>query len=149
MIDGAVEVKGADKNNVKESRLLGFADGEIKKLVTKPKIAQFGLNWQICHNMCFVGLSDSFEAMYQAIRKCYRFGQAHPVNVHIIISEREGNVLQNIKRKEANAKTMLNKMVRHISVNTIKHFESGDIKTKPTTQQFQIPKFMKNYRRAS
>lgn len=149
LIKDAIEVKGTDKNDVKESRLLGFANGEIKSLVTKPKIAQFGLNWQVCHNMCFVGLSDSFEAMYQAIRRCYRFGQTHPVNVHIIISEREGNVLQNIKTKEANAKAMLNKMVRHISINTIEHIKSDKPRESVNGQKFQTPKFMRNYRRAS
>jgi len=150
MIDGAVEVKGADSNETKEKNMLAFANGDIKKMVIKPKIAQFGLNWQSCHNMCFVGLSDSFEAFFQAVRRCYRFGQKHPVNVHIIISEREGNVLENIKRKEANAKAMLRKMVQHTSVNTVKEIRSTVVKIKSKTQSFIPPMFFEtNERKAA
>lgn len=140
-IADAVEVKGADKNEVKEKNMLSFADGSVKALVTKPKIAMFGMNWQVCHNMCFVGLSDSFEAFYQAVRRCYRFGQKHPVNVHIIISEKEGNVLENIKRKEANAKVMLEKMIKHISINTVKEIKSPVNMAKSKSQHFVLPKF--------
>lgn len=78
-------------------------------MVTKPKIGQFGLNWQHCNNMVFIGLSDSFEAYYQAVRRCYRFGQKKEVNVHIVISEKEGNVLLNIQQKEQKANVMLKK----------------------------------------
>lgn len=142
MIHGAVEVKGSDKNEHKEKSLMGFASGDITKLVTKPSIAQFGLNWQICHNMCFVGLSDSFEAYYQALRRCYRFGQKHPVNVHIIISEKEGSVLENIRRKETNAKIMLDKMVQHISLNTISEIK-GKCTATDTKSKIQLPKFIR------
>ena len=142
MIPASVEVKGADKNSVKEKNMLSFAQGDIKSLITKPKIAAMGLNLQACHNMCFVGLSDSFEAMYQAIRRCYRFGQKHPVNVHIIISEREGNVLQNIKNKEANAKLLLQKMVKYVSVSTIEELKKGQLTAPERTQSFIKPKFI-------
>lgn len=144
LIDNCVEVKGADKNEKKEKNMLAFSENEIEKLTTKPKIAQFGLNWQSCHNMCFVGLSDSFESFYQALRRCYRFGQKHPVNVHIIISEKEGNVLENIKRKEANAKAMLERMVKHISLNSVNQIKTGSRKSKTKTETFIIPKFMRN-----
>lgn len=143
MIDGAVEVTGSDKNEKKERNLLAFAKGDIKNLVTKPKLGQFGLNWQVCHNMCFVGISDSFEAFYQAVRRCYRFGQKKPVNVHIIISEKEGEVLQNIKRKEANANMMLKKMVKYISLNTVESLKKENSKTIEETQKFKLPKFMR------
>jgi hypothetical protein len=111
----SVEVKGADKNEVKEERLIGFSRGKYQKLITKPKIAQFGMNWQHCGNMVFVGLSDSFEALYQAVRRCWRFGRKGPVNVHIVISEKEGSVLENIKRKERIAENMQQKMVEHMA----------------------------------
>jgi len=142
MIDSAVEVKGPDKNELKEKNMLAFAKGEIKSLVTKPKIAQFGMNWQVCSNMCFVGLSDSFESFYQAMRRCYRFGQKKPVNVHIIISEKEGSVLENIKRKEANASAMLKKMVKHISINTTKNIKKTTTTEAKKTIKFKPPKFM-------
>jgi len=142
LIDGAVEVKGADKNEKKAENLLAFAKGDIKKLVTKPKIASMGLNLQLCHNMCFVGLSDSFEAFYQAVRRCYRFGQKKPVNVHVIISDKEGSVLQNIKRKEADAKKMLNEMVKFISINTISDLKSETTENHNNNVKFKMPKFI-------
>lgn len=142
MIDNCIEVKGSDKNEYKEKMMSGFAYGEVEKITTKPKIAQFGLNWQSCHNMCFVGLSDSFESFYQALRRCYRFGQKNPVNVHIIISEKEGNVLENIKRKEANAKIMLEKMVKHISINSMNELKKTSKTSKKETPDFIKPKFL-------
>lgn len=105
-IPGAVEITGSDSEDVKEQRMIDFATGKIRVLVTKPKIAGFGMNWQHCHNMIFVGLSHSYEAMFQAIRRCYRFGQIHPVNVHIITSDAEGAVLENVKRKEKDFEIM-------------------------------------------
>lgn len=101
MIDGSKNVQGSDSSEYKSKTMLDFAAGKLKRLVTKPKIAGYGMNWQNCHNVIFVGLSDSFEAYYQAVRRCWRFGQEHEVNVYIVISAREGAVLENIERKEA------------------------------------------------
>ncbi len=112
-ISGAVEVKGADSAEHKENAMLNFAAGNIKALVTKPSICGFGMNWQICSDMIFCGLSDSYEQFYQAVRRCWRFGQTKPVNVHVIISEREIPVLENIKRKEAAAEHMSKNMVKY------------------------------------
>ena len=100
-IRGAVQVTGSDRDEHKAAAMLDFAAGKIKCLVTKPSIAGFGMNWQNCHNMIFTGLSDSFEQYYQAVRRCWRFGQENPVNVHIILSAKEGAVLENIRRKQA------------------------------------------------
>lgn len=105
-IDGSVNVQGSDKPAFKSEQMLNFAAGKIKCLITKPKIAGYGMNWQNCHNMIFVGISDSFEAYYQAVRRCWRFGQEQDVNVYIIISAREGSVKQNIERKEADNEKM-------------------------------------------
>lgn len=99
LVDGCKEVTGSMTPDEKEKVLLGFSDGGVSKLSTKPKIAGFGLNWQHCNKMLFLGLSDSWEAFYQAVRRCYRFGQDKEVFVHVIISDREGAVLSNIKRK--------------------------------------------------
>jgi hypothetical protein len=112
-IDGAIEVKGSDSNEHKEKAMVGFAKKEFRVLVTKPSIAGFGMNWQNCSNMIFVGLSDSYEQFYQAIRRCWRFGQLNEVNVHLVISEAEGAVKANIERKEADAKRMFQEMVKH------------------------------------
>ena len=99
LVDGCHEVTGSMTPDEKEKVLIGFSDGDMKKISTKPKIAGFGLNWLHCNNMLFLGLSDSWEAFYQAVRRCYRFGQTKEVFVHVIISDREGAVLSNIKRK--------------------------------------------------
>jgi hypothetical protein len=105
-IPDAVEIRGSDESEKKEAALLAFAEGRIRVLITKPSIAGFGLNWQHCARMAFVGVTDSFESYYQAVRRCWRFGQKRPVHVHIFASELEGAVVANLRRKERDAKLM-------------------------------------------
>ena len=112
LIKYSVEVKGSDKSSYKRDSMLNFANDKIKCLVTKPSIAGFGMNWQNCNNMIFVGLSDSYEAYYQAIRRCWRFGQAKEVNVYIIISSQEGTVKENIERKQQDTEKMQQAMIK-------------------------------------
>ena len=114
LITDAVEVKGADTNQHKIDAMTGFQRGEIRVLVTKPSIAGYGMNWQNCHNEVFVGLSDSYEQYYQAVRRCWRFGQEKPVNVKIVVSQLEGAVVRNIERKEQDAMKMAEEMVKHM-----------------------------------
>ena len=114
LIAGAIEIRGSHSNEYKSKCMLDFANGKIKRIVTKPKIAGFGMNWQICNKAFFVGLNDSWESLYQATRRIWRFGQARPVDIHIIIEEREKNILENIKRKDAQA----NKMAKTMSSYT-------------------------------
>lgn len=102
----AVEIRGSDDALLKEQRLVAFASGEIRILVTKPSIAGFGLNWQHCARMAFVGVKDSWESYYQAIRRCWRFGQKRAVEVHVFASELEGEVVKNLQRKERDALAM-------------------------------------------
>lgn len=118
-IDGAVEVKGSDKPEHKETAGIDFANGNIKALVSKPSIYGFGMNWQNCNNIVFCGLSDSYEKFYQAVRRCWRFGQEKEVNVHIIISEKEMNVLENIKRKERQEKEASDNIIRLMKETTL------------------------------
>jgi hypothetical protein len=113
-IHGAVEVRGAMSSDDKESALLGFSDGAFRVLVTKPKIAGHGMNWQHCPNVAFVGLSDSWEQYYQAVRRCWRFGQESEVQVHIYTADTEGAVVANIKRKEVKAGVMAAEMTTHM-----------------------------------
>jgi DNA modification methylase len=115
LIDGAVEVKGADKPEHKEQSLLGFPDGRFRVLVSKPSIAGFGMNWQHCNTMIFLGLSDSYEQFYQAVRRCWRFGQKNKVTVHVVTAETEGAVVKNIERKEADTELMASEMVKHMA----------------------------------
>lgn len=106
LINGSANVQGSDSPEYKTKTMLDFAAGTLKCLITKPKIAGYGMNWQNCHNMIFVGLSDSFEAYYQAVRRCWRFGQKDDVDVYIVISAREGAVKENIERKERDNEAM-------------------------------------------
>lgn len=114
-IPGAVQVTGSDSAEWKEQAILDFSEGRSRVLVSKPTIAGYGVNWQHCASMAFVGLSDSYEQLYQAIRRCWRFGQRRPVNVHVITAENEGAVVRNIERKERQAADMFGEIVRHMA----------------------------------
>lgn len=105
-IDGAVQVAGSDDIDTKERRLMDFASGRSRVLVSKPSICGWGLNWQHSARMAFVGVTDSYETVYQAIRREWRFGQRRPVDVHAFASKAEGAVVANIRRKEAAAQEM-------------------------------------------
>jgi DNA modification methylase len=111
-IPDAIEVRGSDSPEHKEEALLGFADGRHRVIVTKPSIAGFGMNWQHCARVAFVGLSDSWEQYHQAIRRCWRFGQTRPVEVVVVTSETEGAVVRNIERKERQANEMAGELAR-------------------------------------
>ncbi len=123
LIADSVEVKGSDKPTHKTSSMMNFSDKNIRCLVTKPSIAGYGMNWQNCHNMIFVGLSDSFESYYQAIRRCWRFGQSESVNVYIIISAREGAVKSNIERKQAD-----NEQMKQVLIELTKDITTRELK---------------------
>lgn len=129
-IPGAVEVVGSDKPDKKEAALIGFANGTNRVLVTKPKIAGFGMNWQHCTNVVFAGLTDSFEEFYQAIRRCYRFGQTKKVTVHCFLSSAERRVIENLKRKESQHEELseqLSKWMRqHMEQNIVGTFREYD-----------------------
>lgn len=135
LIPGAVEVKGGDSVEFKEKTMLDFAEGKIRVLVSKPSICGFGLNFQSCHNVCFLGLSDSYEQFYQSIRRCWRFGQKHPVECYIVTSSTEGEVVSNIKRKEADAQRMAEEMV-----NNMHELNQKDIKAQKRNSDAYIPR---------
>lgn len=110
MVPDAISVNGSDKNEVKEKRLLGFGKGDFRVLVTKTKIAQFGLNYQNCRNQIFLSFDFSFEGLYQAIRRSWRFGQTQSVNITLVIIETMGNVIKNIKDKQLKFENMQKEM---------------------------------------
>nr|WP_297873492.1 DEAD/DEAH box helicase [uncultured Blautia sp.] len=124
LINESVEVQGSDKDTYKSESMLNFSKGNSKCLVTKPNIAGFGMNWQNCHNMIFTGLSDSYEQYYQALRRCWRFGQECPVNVYIIISSKEGCVKENIERKQTDFLKMQSEMTELTKEITKKELRS-------------------------
>jgi superfamily II DNA or RNA helicase len=144
-IPGAVNVTGSDKDDLKEARLDAFARSDIRVLVTKPSICGFGMNWQHCSDTAFVGLNDSFEQVFQAVRRFWRFGQTKPVNVHFIASEMEGAVVANLQRKEADANRMIAAMVENMadltSVN-IKSVTRDKAGYQPKVTA--LPSFMRN-----
>lgn len=144
-IPDAVEVRGSDKDNDKERKLKAFSAGEIRVLITKPSIAGFGMNWQHCADTGFVGLNDSFEQIYQAERRFWRFGQKKPVNVHFISAETEGAVVANLRRKERDAERMAAAMVLHMA-----DLSSVEVRGMARTtanyhpqQPIQLPDFLK------
>lgn len=112
-IPDCVQVAGADSLDEKIEKLAAFADGRARVMVTKASVAGFGLNWQHCARMVFLGASHSFEMTYQAIRRCWRFGQTKPVDVHFIRAENEGAIMANYRRKEADAAKMASEMREH------------------------------------
>ena len=123
LIDDSVEVTGSDSDDHKTKSLLGFVSGDVKYLISKPKIAGFGLNMQSSNHCIFVGLSDSWEAFYQAIRRQWRFGQTKTVHVHIVYADTEGAVIENIRRKDMQHKelsmAMMNKMRDLVKKNVL------------------------------
>jgi superfamily II DNA or RNA helicase len=113
-IPGAVNVQGSDSYTSKRNAVERFVAGDIRVLVTKPKILGFGMNFQHCHNMAFVGMSDSYETYYQCVRRCWRFGQREPVHAHIVVSEPERVIVDNVRRKEAIAIEMSQQLLAHM-----------------------------------
>lgn len=114
MIPGAVEIRGSDDIDDKESMLDAFSDGKTRVLITKPSIAGFGLNWQHVNRVAFVGVSDSWESYYQAVRRCWRFGQKNPVDVHLFASVSEASVVKNMQRKQDSSHEMADAMRPHV-----------------------------------
>lgn len=117
LIPEAIEVAGHHSNEYKESKLLGFANNEFRILITKTKIASFGMNYQNCHNQIFASLDFSFEGLYQAIRRSYRFGQKSQVNIYLITTDTMSNVKQSIDLKQKQFEIMQNEMGLAVNSN--------------------------------
>lgn len=125
-VAGAVNVEGSTAPDDKAEALEAFQDGAVRVLVTKPQIAGFGMNFQNAHRMVFVGLNDSYEAYYQAVRRCWRFGQIEPVDVHIVVSNLERQIVDNVRRKEIEASGTTEALVRYSHVRKAGYEHSGD-----------------------
>jgi DNA modification methylase len=125
----AVEVRGSDEWDVKRDVLAGFAEGRYRVLITKPSIAGFGMNWQHCAQMVFLGVSDSWEQYYQSIRRCWRFGQTMPVHVHIVSTTREGAVVANLKRKDAQANELAEELIAQMRDLNDENLHAGAVRT--------------------
>ncbi len=114
-IPGAVAVAGSDSYAEKVGAVQGFLAGSVRHLISKSKILGFGMNFQHCHHQAFVGMSDSYEAYYQCVRRSWRFGQTQPVHAHVIFSEAEKVVIENVRRKEAAARELSVELVAQMS----------------------------------
>ena len=143
-IPGAVNVQGSDAPELKSKRLLGFARGEPRIMVSKPSIAGRGMNWQHCSRMIFVGLNDSFEQLFQAVRRCWRFGQSKPVTAYLIASDMEGAVVANLRAKEAKYEAMAEAMVEHMRDMSTAAVRGGRISasTYSPTQTMEVPAWL-------
>ena len=114
LIPDSVQVKGSDKDDAKEEKLLAFSNGDVKRMIIKPKIGGFGLNWQHCNRMVFFP-TYSYEQFYQAVRRCYRFGQKRDVYVDVVYSEGLENVVYNLERKRKQADDMFKQLIEHMN----------------------------------
>lgn len=132
LIPDAVAVNGSEKPEIKEKKLLGFANGEFRVLVTKKKIAQFGMNFQNCNNQIFASLDFSFEGLYQAIRRSYRFGQKNNVNIYLITTDTMENVMKSIEKKQNQFLEMQSEMNKYINGDAfglLNSYEFKEVKT--------------------
>jgi len=126
-IPKAVEVRGSESPDAKEAKLVRFTEGRIRVLVTKPKLAGFGLNWQHVARVAFVGATFSFEAYYQAIRRTWRFGQIRPVNVHVVMASTERAVWEVLQRKTRDFESMKHQMFLAARRARQVHHERSDL----------------------
>lgn len=135
LIPGAKQVSGSMTDTAKEATFGAFAAGELRVLVTKPRIGAWGLNWQHCSDVVFF-VSHSFEQYYQAIRRCWRYGQRRPVTVHVIATPGERRVVANLRRKAEQSDRMFQQLVTHMADPALRDFD----KTKTTT--LEIPQWL-------
>ena len=113
-VDGAANVTGSMTPDEKADAFEQFQDGTIRVLVTKPSIAGMGMNFQNCHQMVFVGINDSWESYYQAVRRCWRFGQQSPVDAYVVVSELEQQIVDNVRRKEQEVAAWIGRLIHHM-----------------------------------
>jgi len=145
-INGAVQISGADSTDTKEARLADFAEGRIRVLVSKPSICGWGLNWQHSARMAFVGVTDSYEAYYQAVRRCWRFGQTRDMHVHIFASKAEGAIVANLKRKEREAGEMADSLSAETQAAVMAEVIGSTRETNlhNADQRVSVPAFLKD-----
>jgi hypothetical protein len=145
-IPDAVQVSGTDKDEFKTSTILKFIRGEIRVVVTKPSIFGFGENLQNCHNMAFASLNDSWEQQFQAVRRCWRFGQVHPVHVHRFYADTQAATIRNLDEKQAKADTMSAAMKRWMMADEIEDVTSSvrdEFAYRPT-KRITIPTWLRS-----
>lgn len=128
----SVEIRGTEEPSAKAEKILAFIDGKIRILVTKPKIAGFGMNFQNAHTMIFMGLSDSYESYYQCIRRCWRYGQVRPVDAYVVVTDHEEEIVENVRRKEREAEALSAEII-----TAAKEYEMEELKHVQKTETFE------------
>jgi len=127
IIPDSIQVSGKDNDDKKEEKLIAFSDGKVRVLIIKPKIGAFGLNWQHCNHMTYFP-SHSYEQYYQCIRRCYRFGQKRKVNVDLVYTQGDENIISNLERKKTQAEEMMDKLViemkNSLDIRNIQNFDN-------------------------
>lgn len=144
LVDDCEEITGSQPDEVKERHMIDFTAGGLRAIVTKPSLAGFGLNWQHCCKMGFLGLSHSYEQFYQAVRRCWRFGQTQPVDVHVVVSDRDGAVLESIHRKQRESEQLVGGMVEatsEISRDEIRSTVRETVEYKPE-KALEVPSWL-------
>lgn len=143
-IPGSVEIVGSDDDEIKERKLDDFSCGRTRIIITKPSMTAHGCNWQHCADTVFCGLNDSFEQVFQAVRRFWRFGQTKEVTAHFIASELEGAVVANLKRKEADADRMADAMISHMAdLSSMELHGTAREKASYAAKIVDLPKFMR------
>lgn len=143
VIPDAVDIRGSDSAHAKEGKLLAFSSGDVKRIITKPTVAGFGMNWQHCDRMAFVGLSYSFEQYYQAVRRCWRFGQNSEVHAHVVMSEGEAAIARAVERKGIQHHDMTQSMA-----NAMHGFTNAELKNEllpdayKAVERLRIPEWL-------
>lgn len=131
--DTSVNVEGKDSESSKIANEQRWRSGDVQTLITKPSIFGYGMNWQHCHRVMFLGMGDSFEQYYQAIRRCWRFGQTSPVTVDIVLSEAEVRVAENVWRKEAEHNRTAEEVIKHVGAIEREMLNGDAVATKSET----------------
>lgn len=134
-IDGAVEVSGSDSDEHKTQSAIDFQEGKIRVIVSKGSIFGFGMNFQNCHQVVFVGMSHSYEQYYQSIRRCWRFGQTEPVQCYVVYDWAEGAVIDNLRRKDQDADAMASAMVEIMRANTLEQLKQVQRQVTPYAEK--------------
>ena len=124
-ISDAIEFRWSESIESKELKINAFSHGKERIIITKPSLAGFGVNWQHCHNVIFMGLTYSYEQLYQALRRSWRFGQKNDVYVHIVTTSQESGVLVKVKAKEKAHQKMQSKMIEAMKESQIINIKEG------------------------
>lgn len=143
-IKDSVEVKGSDPDHKKEEAADGFVNGKYRVIISKPSIFGFGINWQHCSHMCYVGLTDSFEQIFQSQRRLWRFGQTKPVECYIVSADVEEAVVENIKRKEDQFHNMVDHMVEYMKEEMQKEIVGNKQYIPDFNETMEIPNWLKS-----